>query len=113
MLVVEFRVVMFPVVPLKVTALDVVAFVVEALSVAKLPVVPNSVPIVAEVKLAIDAKRVERMFRLVIEEVAATRELALKLVDVELVIVPLEEVRFVLEIFVAERLVDVEFVSVS
>jgi hypothetical protein len=62
---------MFPVVPLKVTALDVVALVVEAFRVWKLPVVPKSVPIVAEVKFAIEAKRAERIFRLAIDDVAA------------------------------------------
>jgi hypothetical protein len=82
------------------------------LSVAKFPVVPNSVPIVAEAKLAREAKRVERMFRLVIDEVAATSELVLRFVEVELVIVPLEDKRFVFVRFVIEELVDVELVIV-
>ena len=58
------------------------------------------------------AKRVLSTFRLVIDEVAAIRELVLRLVEVELVIVPLEDERLVLEILVAERLVEVEFVIV-
>jgi hypothetical protein len=40
---------------LNVVAFEVVEFVVEAFSVAKFPVVPNRVPIVAEVKLAMAA----------------------------------------------------------
>jgi hypothetical protein len=43
------------VVPLNVVALEVVEIVVEAFKTAKFPVVPNSVPMVADVKLAIAA----------------------------------------------------------
>ena len=97
---------------------EVVALVVEAFRVAKLAVVPNSVPIVAEVKLAIEAKRVDNTFRLVIDEVAAIREFVLMLVEVELVIVPLVAVREVglrveIERLVIVALVIVEFVTTS
>lgn len=119
MFVVEFKVVIFPVVPLNVTALDVVALVVEAFRVAKLAVVPNSVPMVAEVKLAIAAKKDERTFRLVIDEVETTRFEMFALVEVELV-----EVELITSIFepenpgpvivpVTARLVMVAFVIVE
>jgi hypothetical protein len=56
-------------VPIKLVVFVVVELVVEAFRVAKLAVVPKSVPIVAEVKLAIAAKRLDSMFRLVMDEV--------------------------------------------
>lgn len=62
--------------------------VVEAFRVAKFPVVPNSVPIVAVVKLAMAANSDERTFRLEIEEVAATKLEMFAFVEVEFVVVP-------------------------
>jgi hypothetical protein len=52
---VAFPPAMFAVVMFAVSVLVVEALVVDAFKVAKLPVVPNSVPIVAEVKLAMAA----------------------------------------------------------
>lgn len=69
-------------------ALVVVAFVVLALSVAKFAVVPHRVVMVAEIALNTFANKLVRTFKLVIEEVAATKRLVLKFVEVELVIVP-------------------------
>ncbi len=90
---VKFEVEAFKIFP--VIAFVVVAFVVEAFKTAKLAVVPKSVPIVAEVKLAMAAYNELKMFKFVIDEVAATRELVLMLVDVELVIVLLVEFKLV------------------
>jgi hypothetical protein len=77
--VVEFKVVILPVIALVVVALDVLA-----LEVMKFDVLPKSVPMIAEVMLAIDEKR------FVEEAVVANR-----LVEVELVRVALVDVRLV------------------
>lgn len=63
--------------------------------------------------MAIDANKLDSTFRLVIDEVAATSELVLRLVVVALVKVELDEVRFVFEILVAARFVDVELEIVA
>ncbi len=69
---VPFRFVILPVVILAVAMFDVEALVVEAFRVAKFPVVPHKVPIVAEIKFARGANRLDNIFKLSIEEVAAT-----------------------------------------
>ena len=92
--------------------LEVEALVVEAFKVAKLAEVPKRVPIVAEVKLAMAAKRLDNTFKLVIEEVETIKLEMFAFVEVELVTVPLVEDRFVFEILVAEKLVEVELVIV-
>ncbi len=78
-----------------VSELVVEAFVVDAFKTAKLAVVPKSVPIVAEVKLAMAAYNELKMFKFVIEDVAATSELVLMFVEVELVTVPFVEFKLV------------------
>ena len=94
------------------SAFVVVAFVVLALSVTKFPVVPHSVAMLARVELNAeiiapvnDAKEPTKPVEVVVAETD-------KLVAVAFVIVPLLETKFVFEIFVEERFVEVELVIV-
>jgi hypothetical protein len=81
--------VMVALIPNKFIKLLVEALVVEAFKVKKLPVVPQSVVMVALTAFKIFANKFVRTFKLVIEDVAATNKFVLKLVEVELVIVEL------------------------
>lgn len=108
---------------LALVALLVVAFDVDAFKVAKLAVVPNRVVIVPETAVKIFENKLERIFRFVIEEVAARTWLAAKLLPVKLptVVEPrvdepeakmLAEVRLEMFAFVADKFVEVELVIV-
>lgn len=106
-------------VEIKVPILLVLALVVEAFSVVKLAVVPNSVATVPETAFKVEAKKLLKTFKLVIDEVAATSEFVFRLVVVAFVIVPLVAVTELPEspgavnIPVTARLVIVALVKVA
>ena len=91
----------------------VVALLVDAFEIAKLEVEPNNVVMLAEIADSTLVNKLVSTFRLVIDDVAETSELVFKLVEVELVIVPLVVLIDGRDRLVIERLVIVALVIVA